>query len=45
MNDAEPQHWLSPGLYLVVWMVGLLAAFYVPTHFILCWFGGRTTAA
>jgi hypothetical protein len=45
MNDAEPQHWLSPGLYLVVWMVGLLAAFYVPTHFILRWFGGRTTAA
>lgn len=35
MNDAEPQHWMAPGLYLVVWMLGLMAIFYVPTHFIL----------
>ncbi len=45
MNDAEPQHWLSPGLYLVVWMVGLAAVFFVPTHFILRRVGGRATAA
>ncbi len=32
---GQAQHWLSPGLYLVVWMVGLAVAFFVPTHFIL----------
>jgi hypothetical protein len=35
MNDAEPQHWLAPSLYLAVWMLGLFAAIFVPTHFLL----------
>ena len=45
MNDAEPQHWIAPGLYLAVWMTGLLAIFYLPTHCILRWFGRRQIAA
>ena len=45
MNDAEPQQWMSPGLYLAVWMTGLVAVFYVPTHCILRWFGSRQIAA
>lgn len=45
MNDAAPQQWLSPGLYLAVWMIGLLVAFHIPTHFALKWFAGRAPAA
>jgi len=45
MNDAEPQHWLSPGLYLLVWMGALVTVFYVPTHLVLGRIFGRRTVA
>ena len=35
LDDAQPQTWLPPGLYLVVWMLALFALAYVPTHFAL----------
>ena len=35
LDDAQPQTWLPPGLYLVVWMLTLFALAYVPTHFAL----------
>jgi hypothetical protein len=41
LNDAEPQHWMSPMLYLAIWMGGLLAAFYIPTHYAMRWFGAQ----
>ena len=44
LNDAKPQEWLPPGLYLIVWMVALGAVFYVPTHFFLRWFDARRAA-
>ena len=34
-DDARPQSWMSPGLYLGVWMLGLAVLVYVPTHFLL----------
>jgi len=41
MDDNNPQHKLAPGTYLTVWMLGLLAVFYVPTHFLLKWLHER----
>ncbi len=34
-DDAQPQTWLPAPLYLLAWMVGLLAVFYVPSHLVL----------
>lgn len=43
LNDAKPQEWLPPGVYLVFWMILLLVLAYVPTHLALTkWFGNRT---
>jgi hypothetical protein len=35
-DDAHPQAYMAPALYLVVWMLGLFVVFYVPTHVVLC---------
>ncbi len=32
LSDTAPQQWLPAGLYLVLWMTGLAALVYVPTH-------------
>ena len=34
-NDAQPQNWMPPGRYLVVWMLALFGLAYVPTHLML----------
>jgi len=34
-DDAQPQHWMSPGRYLVVWMLALFTLSYLPTHWAL----------
>jgi hypothetical protein len=34
-DDKKPQHWMPPGAFLIVWMIALLAVFFVPTHFVL----------
>lgn len=31
-DDARPQSWLPPGLYLVAWMAALAGLVYAPTH-------------
>ena len=36
LNEAHPQTWMKPGLYLVVWILALFALAYVPTHLVLC---------
>jgi hypothetical protein len=35
LNDAHPQTWMPPGLYLVVWILALFTLAYVPTHLVL----------
>jgi hypothetical protein len=35
LDDAHPQTWLPPGLYLVVWILTLFILAYVPTHLAL----------
>jgi len=35
MDDAQPQTWMSPGLYLVTWIALLVIIVFVPTHFVL----------
>lgn len=35
MDDAQPQSWMSPDLYLVTWIAILVILVFVPTHFIL----------
>ena len=35
LDDAHPQMWMPPGLYLVVWILALFTLAYVPTHFVL----------
>ncbi len=35
MDDAQPQTWMSPELYLVTWMALLIFVVFVPTHFVL----------
>jgi TRAP-type C4-dicarboxylate transport system permease small subunit len=35
LNDAHPQMWMPPGLYLVVWILALFTLAYVPTHLVL----------
>ena len=35
LNDAHPQTWMPPGLYLVVWFLALFTLAYVPTHLAL----------
>lgn len=35
MDDAQPQAWMSPELYLVTWIVMLVILVFLPTHFIL----------
>jgi hypothetical protein len=35
LDDAHPQTWMSPGLYLVVWILALFTLAYVPTHLVL----------
>jgi hypothetical protein len=44
MNDAQPQQWLLPEVYLAVWMVALTALIYVPTHCLLRWLDRRQNA-
>ena len=45
-DDAHPQTWLPAPLYLLAWMTGLLAVFYVPSHLLLRrWFARPTPAA
>lgn len=34
-NDAAPQAWMNPQLYLVVWMLALPALAYLPVHAVL----------
>ena len=34
-DDARPQHWMAPGLYLIVWFLALFTLAYVPTHLAL----------
>jgi hypothetical protein len=41
LDDAHPQTWMPPGLYLVVWFLALFTLAYVPTHLAL----GKMTAA
>jgi hypothetical protein len=42
LDDAKPQEWMPAGVYLVFWMILLLALAYVPTHLLLNkWFGNR----
>ncbi|HRH97452.1 MAG TPA: hypothetical protein PLB55_16040 [Prosthecobacter sp.] len=35
MDDAQPQTWMSPELYLVTWVALLIILVYLPTHFVL----------
>ena len=35
LDDAHPQKWMPPGLYLVVWFLALFTLAYVPTHLAL----------
>lgn len=35
MDDAQPQTWTSPELYLVTWLALLIFVVFVPTHFVL----------
>lgn len=35
MNDAQPQAWMNPCLYLVAWIALLSIVVYMPTHFVL----------
>lgn len=35
MDDAHPQTWMSPELYLVTWLALLIFVVFVPTHFVL----------
>jgi hypothetical protein len=35
LDDAHPQTWMPPGLYLVVWFLALFTLAYVPTHLAL----------
>jgi hypothetical protein len=35
LDDALPQKWMPPGVYLVVWMLALFTLAYVPTHLAL----------
>lgn len=35
LSDEKPQSWMPPLVYLVVWIVTLIAAVYLPTHFAL----------
>jgi len=34
-DDAQPQKWMPPGLYVVVWMLALFILAYVPTDLML----------
>jgi hypothetical protein len=34
-DDAHPQTWMNPHLYLGVWMVTLLLGAFVPAHYVL----------
>lgn len=45
MSDTQPQRWLSPGLYLVVWMTALATVVYTPTHLVLRRFATPSTRA
>ena len=35
LDDAQPQKWMPPGRYLVVWFLALFTLAYVPTHLAL----------
>jgi len=35
LDDAHPQGWMAPGLYLLVWVLALFTLAYVPTHLAL----------
>ena len=35
LDDAHPQTWISPGLYLVVWILALFTLAFLPAHLVL----------
>ena len=35
LSDTKPQDWMSPGLYLLAWMVALVTLAYAPVHHLL----------
>jgi hypothetical protein len=41
LDDAKPQGWMPPGLYLAVWMAALAVVVYGPTHWMLGRVGGK----
>lgn len=41
MSETAAQTWLPAPVYLAVWMLGLLVAVYVPTHYLLRWAADR----
>jgi hypothetical protein len=34
-DDKQPQHWVSPNLYVAIWIALLTLAAYIPTHLVL----------
>jgi hypothetical protein len=42
-SDTQPQQWMPPELYLLVWMLALLALAYLPTHLLLNRLFGKTS--
>jgi hypothetical protein len=45
-NRSQPQLWLAPRLYLIVWMLFLLVVFHLPAHLLLSrWFPKETADA
>lgn len=40
-DEAKPQAWMPPGLYLALWMSALAAVIYWPTHWILGRWAGQ----
>ena len=43
-DDAQPQHWMPAGAYLVVWMTTLLALLWLPAHALLNKLAGRAVS-
>ncbi len=34
-NDRQPQHWVNQNIYVILWLLGLWTAAYLPTHMVL----------
>jgi hypothetical protein len=43
-DDEKPQTLMAPGLYLVLWMLGLFVAFFLPAHLLLKKYFGNPPA-